>query len=629
MRKKFVLIVLVPFLVLAAILYVFLDSWVESGLELAGESLVGAKVEIDNLTLSLMPVGMKFTRLQVADPKDPWTNAFETGPAAFAMDFGQLLRGKFIIETIEVNELILGTKRTTDGSLPRKPDPVQPAAESDAPQPGFAKQAETIAAERTKDVPVFDLAKLRAQLNIDSLLDVRNLRSARHIDSLKQQVQQASQQWQATLADIDQSRERAKQIEGRIRAININELKTLDKIVEAVKNADEARKSITEISQSFNNRKQSLTTEVNRIGGSVRSIDDFVRQDYNRLVQAARLPDVTMQGLAELLLGNDILRKANEYLYWVDLAREKVRNSSPTPDNINPPRLKGQTILFPSERGYPKFWIKKILVSGGTDRERDPNYFYATGEVLNITSNQKVTGVPMTIDLGAQQGRGTAATLSASFDRTKDLPVDAYKASLTGVPVAAMEVGRSDFVPSRISDAMAGFSVQATVPGNQFDADARIAFTSLRMEFDRGPRNTVERLVRGVLESIKAFNVRLRLWKKEGKFDVAFETDLDNLLAERTRRVIGDEVARLRNELRAKLDQKIREKRAEVERLISQKREEVANRLRTYENQIKEHVAFVEKKKEELEKKIADEKKKQEDELKKKAGDVLKGILKK
>ncbi len=118
MRKKFILFVLIPLIIVAVVVYFFIDRWVEAGLEYAGENAVGAKVEIDHLSVTLSPVGLKFARLQVADPDDPWKNLFETGKVQFAMNFGQLLRGKYIIETAEVNDLIVGTKRTTDGSLP-------------------------------------------------------------------------------------------------------------------------------------------------------------------------------------------------------------------------------------------------------------------------------------------------------------------------------------------------------------------------------------------------------------------------------------------------------------------------------------------------------------------------------
>jgi len=49
MRRNFVYFVVVPLFLLLITFYLFLDSWVESGLEYAGETAVGAKVEIDDL----------------------------------------------------------------------------------------------------------------------------------------------------------------------------------------------------------------------------------------------------------------------------------------------------------------------------------------------------------------------------------------------------------------------------------------------------------------------------------------------------------------------------------------------------------------------------------------------------
>ena len=626
MRTKFVYFVVVPVFILLAVLYLFLDTWVEAGLEYAGESIVGAKVEIDDLSLTLSPIGAEFTRLQVANPRDTWKNTFETARVKFALNFGQLLRGKYIIETMEVNDLILGTMRTTDGAIPKEPEP---ESEHAAGEPSLSQQADSMAKEKKDDAPVFDLDKLRKQLNIDSLLNVQNLASVRHIDSLKTQISQASQQWQATLTDIEKTKTTVADIETKIKAINVNELRSVESITTALNNVTDAQRGIKEISQTFNSRKSSLTGDVNRLSASVGAIDDLVKQDFQNVLELARLPDVSMKGLAELLLGKDILTEANEYLYWVDFARDNIRNSSSKPENAHPPRMRGQTIHFPAEKSYPKFWIKKILVSGGTDREQDPNYFYATGEIKDVSSDQRITGLPLTVDLSATQGRGTNATVKATIDRTKDAPLDTYLASLSGVPIREMSLGRSDFLPAKMSNAVGRFGVEVKVPANQFDGNARITLSNLSISFDRAAGNTVERLVRSVLESIHSLNVMLRFWKETGALKVAFETDLDNLLADRTKKVIGEEVARLRNELRQKLERKIAEKRQEMERLFSQKREEVTARIKSYENMVNDKLAIVDAKKKELEDRVNAEKKKQEDALKKKAGDALKGILKK
>ncbi|HEX9829043.1 MAG TPA: hypothetical protein VGB10_02420, partial [Bacteroidota bacterium] len=93
-------------------------------------------------------------------------------------------------------------------------------------------------------------------------------------------------------------------------------------------------------------------------------------------------------------------------------------------------------------------------------------------------------------------------------------------------------------------------------------------------------------------------------------------------------RVVGDEIARLQNELRAKVNQKIAGKRQEFDRLYNQKKEDALAKLRTYENLLKEKIAVVEGKKKELEARIDAEKKKQTEDAKKKLEDALKGLIK-
>jgi uncharacterized coiled-coil protein SlyX len=138
----------------------------------------------------------------------------------------------------------------------------------------------------------------------------------------------------------------------------------------------------------------------------------------------------------------------------------------------------------------------------------------------------------------------------------------------------------------------------------------------------------VERIVRDVLASIKGFNVNLHMWRNENKFDVAFATDLDDQLASRTKKVLGDEIAKIQNDLRNKLNAKIAEKRAEVEKLYNEKREMVMGKLKEYETMVNDKLAMVEAKKKEVENRIDQEKKKQTDDVTKKAKDALKKIFK-
>ncbi len=625
MRKNFVLFVFIPLLIILLIVYLFIDRWIESGLEYAGEKAVGARVEIDGLSLTLSPIGIRFQRLQVANPDDPWKNLFETGKVQFALNFGQLLRGKYIIETMEVNDLILGTKRTTDGSLPKAVVPTPPPAGTAS----LTAAAAPALKQDDKKAPVFDIASIRKTLNIDSLVNPNNLAAYRQIDTLKRQIQDASAQWDKTAAEFEASKDRLTQLESSVRSIDVNAIKDVQSATNALNTVKSAADGINGISKTFQQQKDALTRNVNQFSGSIGQIDDLARQDYQNVLRMARLPDVSMKGLAGLLLGPDILNKAYTYLGYVQMAQEKVPSVSSKPAEQSPRRMEGQVIHFPAERAYPKFWIRKILLSGGTDQKQDPQYFYAKGQILNITNDQHITRVPLTASILATKGGTTTLTLDASFDRRADVPVDDYKAKLTGLAVTDMPVGSAGFLPSKITNATADASITVHTPGNQFDSNTRIDFRGLRIVFDAAPKNNVERIAHDVLAAISGFFVNLRMWKDADKFDVAFSTDLDDQLASRTKKVLGDELAKLQNEIRARVDGAIAAKRREVMALYDQKRTEVMGKVKSYETMVNEKVAMVEKKKKELEDKVNAEKKKQEDALKKKAGDALKGLFKK
>jgi len=636
MRKKFVLFIFIPAIIVSVVVYLFIDSWIESGLEYAGEKAVGAKVEIDHLHVTINPIGIEFARLQVTSSNDGWKNIFETGRVKFALNFGQLLRGKYIIETMEVNNLILGTKRSTDGSIP-KPKEEKLAAPSQqltvdstgkpiAPLTELAKPA--LVPQDSKSSTSFDLDKIKRELKIDSLLNPNNLATYRRVDTLKKQINDASAQWKMTLDEMDKSKAKLADIESRTKSINLSNIKTLQDANNALNNAKNILNTANEVRTTFNNQKTTLTDGVNKFGGSMKDLDDLATQDFQNVMNMAHLPDISMKGIAEMVLGKDLLQKAYEYLGYVEMAKSKIHNSSDKPPIETPARFKGQNIYFPLERSYPKFWIKKILISGGTDKTQDPQYFYAKGEVLNISNDQRITGYPLTVDLSARKGERTSLALDASFDRRKELAVDNYKALLTGLPIKEMSLGRSDFLPSKVTNAVADASIIVTVPGNHFDSNTKIVFNNLTIIFQREPSGIVERIVRDVLASIKGFNINLHMWRNENKFDVAFVTDLDDQLASRTKKVIGDEVAKIQNDLRNKLNAKITEKRAEVEKLYNEKRDMVMNKVKGYETMVNEKLSLVEAKKKEIENRIDQEKKKQTDGVTNKAKDALKKIFK-
>jgi uncharacterized protein (TIGR03545 family) len=304
------------------------------------------------------------------------------------------------------------------------------------------------------------------------------------------------------------------------------------------------------------------------------------------------------------------------------MARTQAERYTPAPSYEKPPRFRGQEIHFPVERGYPRLWIKQIVISGGTDRKQDPEYIYLKGLVKNVTSDQRITGEPMTVALDGTRGETVTLGCSALIDRRKAEPLDHYGVKMSGIPLALVEIGRSDFLPSTITNARLAADVEVTIPGSGFDATSDLRFRSLSLAFAGEPRNVGERLAREILSGVKGMDAAVRIWTRDGVVAVAFTTDLDEQFAAGVKRVLGAELTKLQDQVRRRVEEEIAGGRKELEQFYAAKRAEVEKQLNGYQSIVTEKTTMINGKMKELEAQLEQQKKGAIDNL-------IKGIFKK
>lgn len=605
MRKNFIFFVLVPLFLVFLFVYLFADKWIENNIEEAGEEIIGAKVEIDDLKLSLFPLGIEWKAMRVANPNSTWENLFETKKVKFAMDFNQLLRNKYIIETIEVHNLIVGTKRETDGALPagKRKQSIISSAERN-----FSRLAEDALKKTLGANPIFDINKLKSGFNPDSLIAAFDIKTIKNIDTLKKKVDNAVVQWNGVKNNYEKTKSRIMEIETDIKAINVNELNNAQNIVSAITNVDKAINTVNEVNNTITKTTKTATDFINNAVSQIDSIEKFVKYDYERIKNAARIPSISTPGVAQLLVGSEMYERIKKYLYWVDLARSNIKKYSPEPEIEKPSRFEGQNIKFPIERGYPKLWIKNILLTYGDDEKTKTTAIKAKGEAKNITDNQMVTGLPMTISLEGAGDDVRKLTLTGLFDRRKNIPLDEYTAKLAGVPVGEFKIGKSDFLPSSIKDAVLTTALKISVPGDEFDSRINFSLSNVAINFNAAPKNIAETIVQEVLKGIKEFNVEFRLWTSSGGFDVALATNLDELISKRLVAVVGVEFQKLQDDLKKKFYAYIQQERDKFEKQYGYKITDIKNQLSSYQALITEKTGFIEDKKKELTAKLEKEK---------------------
>ncbi|MCB0283412.1 MAG: hypothetical protein KDF60_12590, partial [Calditrichaeota bacterium] len=171
MRKSGLITLLVILAIFIALGFIFTDRWLESELEDLGTGMVGAKVEIDNLDFSFIGPHLSWQRLQITNPRNTMTNMIETGFTEFKMEFWPLLRGKVIIENVQMDSIRSGTVRETDGAIPKKEKEAKESSEDKV-----FKDTKSNLQKEVENQPVFRLAGSIKNVNVDSIISILKLK---------------------------------------------------------------------------------------------------------------------------------------------------------------------------------------------------------------------------------------------------------------------------------------------------------------------------------------------------------------------------------------------------------------------------------------------------------------------
>ena len=162
--------------VLAGLWLLVVDGVVKRLIERTGTAVVGAKVELDAVDVTLFPLGATLKRLQVTDPDAPMQNAVEIADMAFGVESLQLLRGKVIIDEMAVDGIQFGTPRKASGAVTRKPD--EPGVFSGFTLPSLA-------------IP-----------DVKEVLQKEELQSVKLVESARGEIQAETDRWRKKLAEL-------------------------------------------------------------------------------------------------------------------------------------------------------------------------------------------------------------------------------------------------------------------------------------------------------------------------------------------------------------------------------------------------------------------------------------------
>lgn len=603
MRWK-ALIIVIPLLLLLGLGYCFFfDHILENGIEAGLEAITGAKAEVDKLHFSITTPSISIQRLQLANPQNTWRNLVETGDMQFKLAWQPLLSGKFVVEKITLNKLMLNTPRKTDGKLNRPP------------KPGPNSRAQNRLQKAIANIPLFNSNILQSEITQNTEKLLAGYRFQTHVDAeaIKTQLAKSTKEWDQDLAKLRQAKLKLETIEDQLNKIKTNQLKTLPELNNALNTITTLNQSITEIRTEVDTARSGFQSGLDAVTLEIDRLVSTAEEDYHALLKLAKIPDFNTINFTEILLGKSLVRQSTQIVNLVD----KIQAFLPPPTK-NPPKKKirgGQDIVFPGRCTYPAFLIKYLGISAQDIESPQNGGFYAAGTVTGITSDPPIYGEPLRINLSGKAPGNLSLMLQGKMDHVSQRIEDSFNLEVRNLAIPDLVIGEQAFLPKSIRVGNADIRSNLRITSREFILEMAIDGKQLAWNYGADQVATtgitigeiVKSVVRESLARMDHVTVNYRLTGRDNQLAVSISSDLDKVFNERFSQVIDEKFSQLKQEIKARVDREAQAKKQELEKTKNGYEQQLTTHYKELKALIKRETDTVEAKTKTLEQRINQE----------------------
>lgn len=515
--------------------FLFVDKIVKSSIEKVGTAIVGAKVELKDADLSLIPLGLTLDTLKVTNPNEPMKNAVEFKKAVVAIDFGKLLMRKVIIDEMSLNGIQFNTDRKYSGAIKKTTKSKE------------IEEKETEKKRLTLKLPSLEIP------DVKMIIQNENLETLQAIQKLKEDIENIKAEWQKNLNSLpdkkklESYKERIDNLKSSSKGIGA----IFGKATEAASLKKEVETDISLIKQSLNdfkNQKEDLKEKIE-------SLKNLPEKDIARLKEKYGLSGDFAQNFTKLLFGEKVSNYVDTAMYWykklspyLESGEEKVKKEE-EPKKI---RAKGVDVAFKEYNPMPDFLITKssadMIIAGNI----------LAGEIMNITSSQKILKKPLTFNFDAKELKDAKGIkITGKIDHITSKSNDTFKANLEGVKLDNLKLLDSKDIKILMEKALVSMSLDVNIKGDNLDATINANIGSVSFS-GMSEKEIISNILNEALGEITKFNLQAKISGKTDDYKLSISSDMDNIMKTAMDKVIKNQMAefekRLKDEIAAKVD---------------------------------------------------------------------------
>jgi len=559
LRKKGLILLAVIVVIFLGLNIFVTDGWVERRIESLGSSIVGARVELEGLKLSLLKMRVQWRGLEVTDPKNTWYNLFETGRCNFHIASEPLLSRKFIVEDVEVRDLRFNAKRKTDGRLPERRK-----AEQGEPPKIIQKMKENLQSEIDK-VPVFQIGDLSFSIDPEALWERVQPESPEKMRSLTESYREKFSEWAQTVERI-KSREDLESLEAQVKSINVEKLNTPEGLQRSLITVNDVSSRLTAYTSDYRETRSSFEDDFADFERAKRNVDTWIEKDYNRALELIQIPDISRRNIAILLFGESVVQRVervSDFIGKVRFYSEKAKKLLPRKEKT--PRFKGQDILFEDFHPLPNFWIKNVDLSGVTQ-----SGIHLKGSIENIVSRQDIIDSATTLEIFGEREGKSALRLAGVIDHRTEEPSELLKLEIEDIPLAGTHVTDFPLLPSTLSRGQGSITASIDFKGSKLRSTLDFRGKGVHFEDFEGSSEMplpLTEMRREIADSIQDIDLTVALYQDPETFTFSIRSSVDDMIARRAASIADEEMEKARGYFRQRFGDETQRYMSDLERL--------------------------------------------------------------
>lgn len=506
------------------------------------EEALGTQVDLAGLRIRETETAVDLTGLAIADPRDPRRNLLEAGAITIDLDPVPLAEKKIVVDRLTLSGLTFLTTRAT----PAHPaDPNSPAAR-------LLHSTEQWAREKFQ-FPTLALGRIDTVKSL--VLHPDQLGTVKAAAALVVTADSTRTAFEASLQQLA-----LKPLVDSTSALATRLAQTDPKklgLAEATTALSDVRQALDRVKQAkarVASLEQSARASFGLLQQGLAGVDAARQRDYALAKSLLELPSFDGPNIGGALFGKPSTDYFQQALFYAKLIERYVPPGLQPWNRPGPVRARraGTSVEFPRMKEYPRFLLRQGDIDatvGGAGLKLS---------LAGITSQPALYGRPALLSATGTLGgdhpiRLAVSGLSRHFGAS---PMDSVVAEVTGVPLPAIAFPGLPFSvdPGR-STVRFAFSLGA---GDRLTGTWEVDAPAARWQGDStrlAAASLVESTVWRVVSGLTQLRIRADLGGTVGSPTIAVRSNLDEVIADRLRGLLGEELAKAEQKARAAVDQ--------------------------------------------------------------------------